>query len=162
MAVDDDGLDLTPRTVAVGPAPRVRVARRGQKVRVGVLLAVLLGVGAVILFQGLSNATVFFCNADEVGVKSSCTADKRFRLQGTVDEGSVRTGDRKVDFTVSYGGVTIPVAHQGDPPELFQEGIPVVLEGVMEDGTFRSNRIMVKHSEEYKADNPDRVPENVP
>jgi cytochrome c-type biogenesis protein CcmE len=155
-------IDLSPRTGQVGPAPRVRSRRKGQKVKAGALLAAVLGIGAVVLFQGLSNATTFFCNADEVNVKESCTSDKRFRLQGLVDSGSVERGERSADFTVSYGDATIPVSHRGDPPELFQEGISVVLEGRMVGDTFQSDRIMVKHSEQYKAEYPDRVDPNGP
>ena len=56
------------------------------------------------------------------------------------------------------------VHHQGDPPELFQAGLPVVLEGHWSsDGTFfASDRILVKHTEEYKASNPDHVNSTAP
>src|SRR3546814_4246885 len=44
-------------------------------------------------------------------------------------------------------------------PELFQPDIPVVLEGRWSDegDWFASDRILVKHSEDYEADNPDRT-----
>ncbi len=32
-------------------------------------------------------------------------------------------------FTIAFNGVEVPVVHDGDPPELFEPGIPVVLEG---------------------------------
>jgi cytochrome c-type biogenesis protein CcmE len=53
----------------------------------------------------------------------------------------------------------VHVQHQGDPPELFQAQVPVVLEGHWSaDGSFfASDRILVKHTEEYKASNPDHV-----
>ena len=54
------------------------------------------------------------------------------------------------------------VVHQGDPPELFQAGLPVVLEGRWQGDVFASDRILVKHSEEYKASNPDRVSSTAP
>ncbi len=49
--------------------------------------------------------------------------------------------------------------HDGDPPELFQPGIPVVLQGswAPTGNEFLSDRILVKHSEEYEADNGDRI-----
>jgi cytochrome c-type biogenesis protein CcmE len=51
----------------------------------------------------------------------------------------------------------------GDPPELFQDAIPVVLEGSWQatpDGTvFASDRILVKHDEVYDSENPDRLRE---
>ncbi|MGE0879676.1 MAG: cytochrome c maturation protein CcmE [Acidimicrobiia bacterium] len=156
-------LDLTPRGEGVANAPRVRKASsRAQRFKVGGMLAVLLLIGAVVLFQGLANASLYFCNANEVGKRNECSTAKRFRLQGTVDNGSVKEAGGRVAFTVSFEGVAIPVEHQGDPPEKFQEGIPVVLEGVMKDGTFQSDRILVKHSEKYKADNPDRVASDAP
>ena len=109
------------------------------------------------LFQGLSNATVYFCNADEVGHRADCSPDKRFRLQGTVDAGSVQAGP-PFHFTVTYNRATVPVTYQGEPGGIFKEGIPVVVEGRMQpDGTFAGDRILVKHTEQYRAKNPDHV-----
>ena len=56
----------------------------------------------------------------------------------------------------------VPVLHQGDPPELFKPGIPVVLEGHFVGTHFDSDRIMVKHSEDYIAKHPSRVTTSVP
>ena len=66
------------------------------------------------------------------------------------------------DFDISFNNVTVHVVHQGDPPELFQAGLPVVLEGRWQGDVFASDRILVKHSEEYKASNPDRVDSSAP
>ena len=63
---------------------------------------------------------------------------------------------------MSFNGVTVAVQNQGSPPELFKEGIPVVLEGQWQGDVFASDRILVKHTSEYKAANPDRVPANAP
>ena len=119
-----------------------------------VLVASLLGA-AFVTFTFLTSATVFFCNADQVDVKAECSAPKRFRLQGSVDQGSVRTGTPLM-FTVSFGGRSIPVTYQGDPGGIFCEGVPVVVEGHYQNGTFDGDRILVKHTEQYKAANPGR------
>jgi cytochrome c-type biogenesis protein CcmE len=113
----------------------------------------------VVLFQGLTNATVYFCNADEVGVKGGCDPGQRFRLQGTVMAGSVQQdGDVVERFTVSYGRATVPVSYNGQPGGIFREGIPVVVEGRMgTDGTFAGDRVLVKHTEQYVEENPARV-----
>ena len=49
--------------------------------------------------------------------------------------------------------------HEGDPPELFEPGIPVVLEGRWASSRRRlqSDAILVKHAEQYEADNGDRL-----
>lgn len=148
------GLDLTPRTGPGGAAPRRRSSRW---VVLGVLALVL--VAGVFVVRSLGSATVFFLNADEAVAQKQDLADKRFRLQGTVVPGSVtRTADG-VSFAVTYKGVQVPVDHVGDPPQLFQPDIPVVLEGHWNDSqtAFASDRIMVKHTEEYDAKNPERL-----
>lgn len=160
--------DLTPRT---GPAPRRR------KRNVPALLAVALVVGGLVLVvvNGLGDATLFFRNADEAVAERSELGDRRFRLQGLVDGESIVSSPVGTDFVVAYDGVDVTVSHQGDPPELFQEGIPVVLEGrwarvgegelpgpdgslPTDDGWyFASDRMLVKHTEVYIEDNPERV-----
>lgn len=150
-------MELTPREAPVR-APATR--RKGWLVyaAMGVILIVL----GFVVVKGLSNATVFFYNADEAVAKRDDMGERRFRLQGAVVPGSIHSEGHEVDFMVTYGGVDVPVVHIGDPPELFQEDIPVVLEGRWSEAdpaTFASDRILVKHSNEYVEDNPDRVEE---
>ena len=86
---------------------------------------------------------------------------KTFRLQGTVLGDTIREQGEKVDFTVAFNGVRVDVHHDGSPPELFKAGIPVVLEGKWDGGGrwFDSDRILVKHSATYEAQNGDRLKE---
>jgi cytochrome c-type biogenesis protein CcmE len=49
----------------------------------------------------------------------------------------------------------------GDPPQLFRANVPVVLEGHFQGTTFQSDRILVKHSEDYREDHKDRVKDYV-
>jgi cytochrome c-type biogenesis protein CcmE len=154
-------LDLTPRTSADSSAS-ARARSSAQKIKVFALLGAVLVAGGFVLFQGLANATAYFCNANEVGVKASCMPDDRFRLQGTAVSDTVRVEGDVTVFSVAYGGAEVDVRHVGDPPELFQQGvenggIAVVLEGSMVGDTFESTRMLVKHSEEYVEANPDRI-----
>jgi cytochrome c-type biogenesis protein CcmE len=144
-------VELTPR-----PAPATR--RRRSPWAYGVLVAVLLGLGLVV-YQGLTSASLYFYNADEAVAQRDDLGDKRFRLQGTVLGETIESTDDGVDFTVAFNGVQVDVHHDGDPPELFQAGIPVVLEGrwAATGDVFASDTIRVKHSEQYEADNGDRL-----
>jgi cytochrome c-type biogenesis protein CcmE len=145
-------VDLTPRTVDEPAAP---ARRRGNPVAVLVLVALVLAAGFV-LVRGLRDATVFFYRADEAVARRDELGERRFRLQGTVQDDVTRTGN-EVRFSVEANGTVVEVAHVGDPPDLFEPGIPVVLEGHWQGDRFASDRILVKHSSEYKAENPDRV-----
>jgi cytochrome c-type biogenesis protein CcmE len=122
----------------------------------GVLVLIIVAIGFV-LFQGLNNAALYYRNADEAVRDKSSLSTRRFRVQGTVQP--FDKTKRPVEFDITFNNVSMHIQHQGDPPELFQAGLPVVLEGHWsDDGTFfASDRILVKHTEEYKESNPDHV-----
>jgi len=126
---------------------------------VGIVVAAALGF---LLFKGLGDATLYFRTADEAMAQRQSLGTRRFRIEGTVVPGTVRQTGQQVDFTIESKGVTVPVVHTGDQPELFKPGIPVVLEGRFEQTVFASDRIMVKHSEDYIAKHPSRVTTSVP
>jgi cytochrome c-type biogenesis protein CcmE len=124
-----------------------------------VALIATVAILAVIAIQALGDASLFFLNADEAVAQRDDLGADRFRLQGTVVPGSVDEEDDSVRFEVVFNDVTVDVDHEGDPPELFQPGIPVVLEGRWQGETFTSDRIFVRHSSEYEADNGERLDE---
>jgi len=152
-------VELTPRTA---DRPQPAAPRKPRPARspwaYGALVVVLLGL-AVVVWQGLTSASLYFYNADEAVVQRDDLGDRRFRLQGTVIGDSIEPRDDGVDFTVAFGDARVDVRHQGDPPELFQPGIPVVLEGRWSQtgDWYESDTIRVKHSEEYVEDNQDRL-----
>ena len=142
--------DLAPRSAPV-------ITRRGKrKVLPSVILALVLVAAGFVVFQFLGASTVFFCNADEMGVKPDCSSSKHLRLQGIVDNGSVQKGT-PLRFNVSFNGATVPVTYAGDPGGIFCEGVPVVVEGIYKAKVFEGDRILIKHTEQYKAANPNRV-----
>jgi cytochrome c-type biogenesis protein CcmE len=53
----------------------------------------------------------------------------------------------------------LPVTYLGDPGGIFQECIPVVAHGRLTNGVFDSDRIEVKHSNEYQSKNEVRLDE---
>ena len=148
-------MDLTPRTSADN-APLAPRKRRTTWTAVAVL-AVVVVAGGVIVSQFLTNAIDYYCNADEVGVRQGCEADRRIRVQGTVVEGSLVQTAGATRFSLTFNDATIKVAYDGDPGGIFQECIPVVAHGRLVGDTFEANRIEVRHSNEYMAKNADRV-----
>lgn len=155
-AAEVAGLDLRPRTSA---ADAMGTKTRGSWLAVLVLLVVV--AGAFLVVRNLGSATMFFYNADEAVAMKGQLGVSRFKLQGTVACSSVAPVSDGVTFDVTFHGATVPVHHQGDPPQLFQPGIPVLLEGAWAaDGArFDSDRIYVKHTEEYTEVEGDRLAE---
>jgi cytochrome c-type biogenesis protein CcmE len=156
MVPDMTDIDLSPRSpvdpVATPPKPR----RRWLPM---VVLALVVVAGGVILTQFLTSAVDYYCNVDEVGVRDGCDEDRRIRLQGTVDEGSVDKVANATEFTITYNDVTMPVRYEGEPGGIFKECIPVVVHGVIENGELQGDRVEVKHSDEYVSVNDERVAE---
>jgi len=153
MNHDTSDLDLSPRTPVVPDAP-VRKRRNWLPMLV---LGLVVVAGGVILTQFLTQAVDYYCNVDEVGERSGCDEERRIRLQGTVDEGSIERVANTTEFDITFNDVTIPVSYDGEPGGIFKECIPVVVHGVIENGTLLGDRVEVKHSDEYVAVNDERV-----
>jgi cytochrome c-type biogenesis protein CcmE len=142
--------------VAVPPAPRRRAKRTGRwQLRLGVLV-VAAACGAL-LYQGLSNATTYFYTTDQAVAHRSDLGMRRFRIEGVVVLGSIRTVGTSTLFSITNNGVSVDVVHTGGQPTLFKPDIPVVLEGHWDGSRFASNLIMVRHTAEYRQQNPSRV-----
>ena len=141
------------------PKPVVASPRRRQA---WIAFALIAGALGFLVFRGLGDAAVYFLTADEAVAQRESLGERRFRVEGQVVAGSVRPTSEGVSFRIREGGVEVDVRHAGDPPELFQPGIPVVLEGQWKGDHFASDRILVRHTEEYRAENPDRVEDYAP
>ena len=135
-----------------------------MRLRLGIVLALVAGAAAFLLVKGLGDATVFFKNADEAVADRDDLGTKRFRLQGTVVPASVKTAGDAVEFDVEFHCDVVHVRHEGDPPELFKPGIPVVLEGSFAappSDVYESDKIFVKHTSEYREDRLEKAEEEV-
>ena len=115
---------------------------------VGIALALsYLAVG------GIGENLVYYWSPSEIHEAGNKAVGASVRLGGLVVPGSIRYGDDlDLYFEVTDESQTVPVYAQTVPPAMFREGIGVVLEGTMRtDGTFTTQRLMVKHDNEYKA-----------
>jgi cytochrome c-type biogenesis protein CcmE len=163
MSVDDEpspdeagdvALDLSPRPPAARPSGGSRARARWPWL---VVVALVVGAIGFVISHALTDATQFYVTADEAVARRDELAGRSFRLEGTVVEAStVKTADG-VDFRVASKGVEVAVHHRGDPPQLFQSCIPVVVEGRWQDAAFASTAIIVAHDEQYEEQNSDRM-----
>jgi cytochrome c-type biogenesis protein CcmE len=121
------------------------------------VLGVVILAGGVIVTKFLGSAIDYYCNADEIGVRDGCEEGRRLRVQGTVADGSLETSDGITTFTIVFGDAAVPVRYEGEPGGIFAECEPVVVHGRLAGGVFQGDQIEVKHSNEYEAENSERL-----
>lgn len=118
------------------------------------LLAVLglvggLGIATALVLSAFNDNIVFFHSPSDVAEKQ-LPADKRFRLGGLVEQGSVKKDGLITDFIVTDLRSSIPVRYTGILPDLFREGQGVVANGKLDaQGRFIAAEVLAKHDENY-------------
>jgi cytochrome c-type biogenesis protein CcmE len=98
------------------------------------------------ILVNLTSSLVYFNTPTEL-TEQGPSGDRQ-RLGGQVVAGSATPTTDGVEFLVTDGRESVPVIHVGAPPQLFQEGIGVVVEGVWDGEQFRSDTMLVKHDEQ--------------
>ena len=119
---------------------------------------VYLGIGGVIALviamtvTGLNqNLTYYLYPTEAVEQKTDFPDGERFRLAGLVVAGTLVEVEEGLEFEVTDGGETIPVLLTGTPPPLFQEEVPVLLEGSWQGNLFVAEEALIRHDENYEA-----------
>jgi cytochrome c-type biogenesis protein CcmE len=133
----------------------------GKRVALVVALVTILGGFGYLLYGGVESNLVYFLTPKELLAKGAKGYDRPVRLGGQVVPGSVKWDAQALDlrFRVTDGAGEVLVHSKGAPPQMFRDGMGVVVEGRYgRDGVFQSHNLMVKHSNEYRAPEPGKEP----
>lgn len=130
------------------------MSTRGKRIGMGVAALAILGTFGFLIYGGIGENLVYFLTPQELFARGDKAYDVPLRLGGQVVPGSVEWNAEQVDlrFKISDGVQTVAVHSSGAPPQMFRDGIGVVVEGrYNRAGVFESTSVMVKHSNEYRA-----------
>ena len=122
-----------------------------KRKRLWLLVASLgvLCVAAALVLTALNDNIVFFYSPTQVAEKHP-GPERRFRLGGLVEQGSVKKDGQEVRFVVTDLKQTVPVVYRGLLLDLFREGQGVIAEGTLgADGVFTAREVLAKHDEKY-------------
>jgi len=118
---------------------------------------VFLGIGGVIALVvaitafGLNeNLTYYLYPSEAVEQRADFPDGERFRLAGMVVSGTLEESGDDLTFDVTDGGQTIEVLLVATPPALFDEDVPVLLEGSWDAGAFHADSALIRHDENYE------------
>jgi cytochrome c-type biogenesis protein CcmE len=142
------------------------MSERASKRRPWVIAGIVavLAVFAWMLYGGLDKNVVFFLTPQELIAKGTDGYDVPVRLGGQVKPGSVKWDDKtlRLSFDVTDGSKEVHVNSTGAPPQMFRDGMGVVVEGRFgRDNVFNSTSLMVKHSNEYHPPKPGEKPQEM-
>lgn len=117
-----------------------------------VLGVAVLGLAGFFMYRALGSSLVYFVTPSEYAADVAEFSGRRLRLGGIVEPGTVRFDDQDLQLTFMITDTvrSYPVSHKGAPPELFKEGMGVVVEGKFDGDEFYGDNVLVKHSEQYE------------
>jgi cytochrome c-type biogenesis protein CcmE len=121
------------------------------------MVAAFLVAGAafvVIAASSMNKNLVYYWTPTDLVANGDKAYGATIRLGGMVSSGTIKNhqGVSGVEFDVHDGAKSVHVKSNGVPPQMFRENIGVVVEGTMvQGGYFQCNRLMVSHSNEYRA-----------
>jgi cytochrome c-type biogenesis protein CcmE len=129
--------------------------RQGRfAVGIGVILASL----GYFAFVGYQEGKAYYKTIDEVAAMGDDAVDKRLRVAGVVQPGSIEREGKELTFTLTQVADDAPrsmvVAYTGSQPvpDTFKDGADAIVEGHRrEDGTFAADHIQAKCASKYEA-----------
>jgi cytochrome c-type biogenesis protein CcmE len=132
---------------------RIRPTRATHSRRLAIVaLAVASLALLVIVAGGIGRNLVYYWGPTELRAAGTQAYGATIRLGGLVAPSSVRYGnDSSLEFDVTDAVTVVRVRSTGAAPQMFREGIGVVVEGTMTPHDyFESTRLMVSHGNDYQ------------
>lgn len=139
----------------------MRKLSRKQIFSIAAILLIASGI-AYILWGGLEQNLVFFVTPSELIAKGKGAIGNPVRLGGVVSPGTVHQEGNLLSFELKDEHKSVPVETTKTPPQMFHEGMGVVVEGSLQaNGKFDAERLMVKHGNEYRPPKEGEIPQEI-
>ena len=128
--------------------------RNRRRILAVVAIMVAAGVLAFLAFGGIGENLVYYWSPTELEASGDKALGATIRLGGLVEPGTIQHSEDglTLKFAVTDGEASIPISTKSVPPAMFREGVGVVVEGsVNRAGQFETQRLLVKHDNQYQA-----------
>ena len=107
-------------------------------------------LGTFFLLSALnSNIVYFFGPTQIINKDKNFWNNRRIRLGGLVENGSIAKNGIDTNFIITDGNSSIKVIYSGLLPDLFSENQGVIVEGLFVEQIFTADTILAKHDENY-------------
>jgi cytochrome c-type biogenesis protein CcmE len=118
------------------------------------LIVIIVGTLVWLAAGGINEGKTYYKTVQEVRQMGDSALDRRLRVAGDVEAGSIVRLGKEVAFTLQQEKLSLKVVYDGtDPlPDTFRDGAQALADGRMgSDGVFRANKIQAKCASKYEA-----------
>ncbi len=123
-------------------------------VKFAALIVLIVGTLAWLAAGGIGESKTYYKTVQEVQQMGSGSMERRLRVGGDVETGSIVRLGREVAFTLEQGPARLKVIYEGTEPlpDTFRDGAQALADGKMgPDGVFRASKIQAKCASKYEA-----------
>lgn len=125
---------------------------RHQRLTAILLTLVGIGIATGFILKAMNANLLYYSTPTQLLTESDVEQQaKKHHLGGMVKEGSVhREKDSlNVSFVLTDYAYEVPVTYDDILPDLFREGQGIVAIGYLKEGTFKAQKVLAKHDENY-------------
>jgi len=108
---------------------------------------VIAGAALFLVVTALQNSAVYYLTVSELQAGGASLIDQPVRVAGNVVPGSIQRDPTSlvVHFEAEDGSGRLPVTYRGVLPDIFGDGVEVVVEGKYSaDGRFAAGTLLAK------------------
>jgi cytochrome c-type biogenesis protein CcmE len=127
-----------------------------------ILVVAIIGTLVWLAAGGINETKTYYKTIAELQQMGNRALDKKIRVGGDVEKGSIERAGREVSFVLAQDNRKLKVVYSGiDPlPDTFRDGAQALADGRLgTDGVFRANKIQAKCASKYEA-KPGQAPAN--
>jgi cytochrome c-type biogenesis protein CcmE len=120
-------------------------------VKVRYIVALVVCIGAVAWMVTSLSANLDYMEPVSTAVAHRAgEANRTLRIGGVVKPGTIdKLAQHGADFELTDGNATVKVQLQSEPPQLFNDCVPVVVQGHWQGATFVGDSVLVRHGSTY-------------
>lgn len=118
------------------------------------LVVAIIGTLAWLAAGGINETKTYYKTISEVQAMGEKAQDKRIRVGGDIEPGSIVRNGKEVRFTIHQDAIKMNVVYSGaEPlPDTFKEGSQALADGKLRsDGVFQASKIQAKCASKYEA-----------
>jgi cytochrome c-type biogenesis protein CcmE len=132
---------------------RMRGVGMNRTMKFGMVITVVIGTLTWLAIGGTNESASYYKTIAELDKMGQSAKDKKLRVGGFVEAGSIKRSGNQVDFVLIEEDRKMKVSYAGNEPlpDTFKDGSQALIDGRMGDGVFHASKIAAKCASKYEA-----------